>query len=521
MQLIKLAICINNKDPKGLNRIRYVDYTDTVGAKESFRKYEEWDDNDPFVAGPFLPTNINHLPEEQQAVRIIRYNTEKTTVNAEYIAGPFSTNYDFESQTFSQQISSTTYGQATKQKKDILNKDGELPPDSKNAFAKNKHFGIDGKYGSDVIFTDNGVVLRGGKLLTKESATQKERKKIADFPIVAQKVAKLQLKKFPQKKVSVNEKTNRTVYENATLKFIIEYSVNSINSPTTLNFYVRQVTSQYEYLLKSNSFTEFTVIPSGTTYLLNIDDTTTTPTWSYDLTQIPDFTSSSISEKINDICSEIRTKLLSIQSEGLKDVMPIKVEQKFSNPEKDLKDIYPFFFRPTSEFRNRTTSNDTEKTRKQTILSGVKLSGNGPTESGLVWSQTQFNSPSNVVTDEITKLKTDTGTREQTFASLVGDRLYLLSMDTNFTGEPIDFTKLDSYEYTQDDYLNKIDPNTYALVRGEVLLGFLRAMYNVLTSHVHNINKPYARGDYDAHNIMEDLFNKLENDLLNKSIRTN
>jgi hypothetical protein len=201
--------------------------------------------------------------------------------------------------------------------------------------------------------------------------------------------------------------------------------------------------------------------------------------------------------------------------------MPIKVEQKFSNPENDLKDIYPFFFRPTSEFRNRVTSNNTEKTRKQSILSGVKLSGIGPIESGLVWSQTQFSAPSNTVTDEITKLKTDTGTREQTFGSLVGDRLYLLSMDTNFTGVPIDFTKLDSYEYTQEDYLNKIDPNTYALVRGEVLLEFLRAMYNVLTSHVHNINKPYARGDYDAHNIMQELFNKLENDLLNKSIRTN
>ena len=363
MQLIKLAICINNNDPKGLNRIRYINYPGDVGAKESHRKYEDWDDNDPFVAGPFLPTNINHVPEINQAVRIIRYNTEKTTVNAEYIAGPFSTNYDFQSQTFSQQISSTTYGQATKQKKDILNKDGELPPDSKSAFAKNKHFGIDGKYGSDVIFTDNGVVLRGGKLLTKESANQQERKKIADFPVVSQKVAKLQLKKFPQKKVPTNEKTNREVFENANLKFIIEYSVNSINNPTTVNFYVRQVTSQYEYLLKSNSFTEFTVIPSGTTTLLNIDDTTTTPTFSKDLTQITDFTSSSISEKISDIRSEITTKLLEIQSKWLKDIMPIKFEQKFSNPENDLRDIYPFFFRPTAEFRNRVTLNKHEKTR--------------------------------------------------------------------------------------------------------------------------------------------------------------
>jgi len=527
MQIVKLATCINNNDPAGLNRIRYIDYTDTVSAKESSRNYEDWDENDPFVAGPFLPTNMNHVPEINQAVRIIRYNTEKTTVNAEYIAGPFTTNYDFQSQTYAQQTTTTTFNQAGKKPKNILNKDGELPPDSKNAFAKNKHFGIDGKYGSDVIFTDNGIVLRGGKLLTKESATQKERKKIADFPIVSKKVAKLQLKKFPQKKIPVTEKNPRTVYENANLKYIIEYSVNSITNPTILDFYIIQVTSQYEYLLKSNSFTEFTVIPSGTTSLLNIDNTTTTPTFSKDLTQEdPNWSSLSISGKISDVCSEIRTKLLSIQSEGLNGealngVIPAAVQQKFSNPEKDLKDVYPFYFRPTSEFRKRPVSNDTEMNLKQSILSGVKLSGNGPTESGLVWSRESFRAPSSEVIDEVTKLKTDTGTREQTFASLVGDRLYLLSMDTNFTGVPIDFTQLDSYEYSQDDYLNKIDPNTYALVRGEILLEFLRAMYNVLSTHVHNINKPYARSDYDAHNIMEDLFNKLENDLLNKSIRTN
>ena len=74
-----------------------------------------------------------------------RYNIEKTTVNAEYIAGPFTTNYDYQSQTYAQQTTTTTFNQAGKKPKNILNKDGELPPDSKNAFAKNKHFGIDGK----------------------------------------------------------------------------------------------------------------------------------------------------------------------------------------------------------------------------------------------------------------------------------------------------------------------------------------------------------------------------------------
>jgi hypothetical protein len=112
MQIVKLGICIDNTDPKGLNRIRYSEVPE--GAKKaSALKYEPWDDMDPFIAGPFLPTNINHVPSEGQAVRIISYDTDKTVVNVEYIAGPFSTNHDFESQTFSQQTSSLTFGQAT------------------------------------------------------------------------------------------------------------------------------------------------------------------------------------------------------------------------------------------------------------------------------------------------------------------------------------------------------------------------------------------------------------------------
>jgi hypothetical protein len=104
---------------------------------------------------------------------------------------------------------------------------------------------------------------------------------------------------------------------------------------------------------------------------------------------------------------------------------------------------------------------------------------------------------------------------------MTADKIYLISTDTNFTDKKIDFKKLDSYEYTQEDYLERIEPNTYSLVRGEILLEFLRSMYNVLTSHVHNINKPYVKSDYAPHENMEKLFNKLENELFNKSIKTN
>jgi hypothetical protein len=232
-----------------------------------------------------------------------------------------------------------------------------------------------------------------------------------------------------------------------------------------------------------------------------------------------DFNDFGVDGKITLICSEIRTKLLKIKEDGFVGLFNVDVNKKFSNPE-DLTNIYPFFFRPTTSFRTTQTSNTTELERKNTVLSNIRLA-KGVVQSGLVWSATQFKAPSFTKEEEIEKLIKDSSSREQTFGSVVADKLYLLSTDTNFTGKSIDFEKLDGYEYTQENYLNLIDPNTYGVVRGEILLEFLRSMFNVMLTHTHNINKPYARTDYEAHNTMVELYNKLESELLNKSVRIN
>ena len=521
MRIIDLGICIDNNDPKGLGRIRYSGFDDYTAAKEKMKNYKQWDDDDPYVASPFLPNTINFIPEEGQAVKILFYDTDKTTVNQEYIAGPFTTRFDFNSQQFSEQTAHTSYGVGVKKKKDIVNKDGDLPPNSKNALHKNNHFGINGKYGSDAIFTDNGVVLRGGKLISKDAATPKERNLLSDFPLVSDKVAKLQLKKFGEKKSLETKKEKRVEYDNTNLKYVIEYSIDDLDNPATLNFYIYRIVSQYGDIMKTDTFTEFTVLPDGVGKLLNNDNSTTTPTFTIDLTLLDDYLTSTLNNQILEIGSTIRTKLLEIQKDGLTNVLSSDIQSQFSNPAVDLFDIYPLYFRPTSEFRNRTTTTLTQKTTKQNILSRVKLSSQGPTEFGLIWSKTEFKPPSRTVEYEIEILKKDPNSREQTFGSLVGDKLFLLSTDTNFTDKKIDFTKLDSYEYTQEDYLTIIEPGTYALVRGEVLLKFIRSFYNVLTTHVHNINKPYVTADYKPHEEMQKLYDQLENDLLNKSIRIN
>ena len=126
MKIIDIAVCIDNMDPENLGRIRCIRYSSYTGQVERAMNYEAWDDKDLFTALPFLPNNINFIPEIGQTVKIINYNTDKESSNTEYIAGPFTTRHDFNSQTHSVQIERTTYGNAAKHGKKIIDANGNF-----------------------------------------------------------------------------------------------------------------------------------------------------------------------------------------------------------------------------------------------------------------------------------------------------------------------------------------------------------------------------------------------------------
>ena len=115
-----------------------------------------------------------------------------------------------------------------------------------------------------------------------------------------------------------------------------------------------------------------------------------------------------------------------------------------------------------------------------------------------------------------------TNNGEQSFSSLSADKIYITSTSPNVgvNVKSINFSKLDEYELTQDDYINKIDPNTYAMVRGENLYNVIMAIKNLLDSHIHNINEPLIQTD-DNWVKLNKLIETLRDDLLNSSIRIN
>jgi hypothetical protein len=514
MKIIDIGICVDNIDPKGMGRIRYVRYSDYIGQKEKALNYEPWTKDDLFVATPFLPTNINFIPEIGQAVKVINFNTEKLNTNQEYIAGPFTTMFDFNSQTFSQQIDNTTYGNANKERDNIFFPNGKYVNNkSEGSFAKKEDYGIYGKYGSDVLFTENGLQLRGGKLLSKGAASDVNRKVMLTHPLMGKKSANLFLKKFPKKIVldeTITEKVETSVSD---LKHIIEYQIDGLTNPTKIEFFIYKVLKKFGNVTKTSFFNENTPLPNSVLKLLNNNNDNITPTFVINISD----------DNINNIHNEINNAFYTLIDKGLKSMITSfnPEVQLFINELPTVGEEFPLYFRPSRKFIETVPTNSNENTFKVNILSKINVFNLGP-KSGLMWSQTQLTPPIKKTIEKGVKLKTIQDSPEQTFSALKSDKIFLLSTDTNETEKSINFTALNEYEYSQSDYVKLIEPNTFSSVRGENLLRFLYQVVEVLFKHEHNVvGPPVMNTEFSEYMALKDLLQNLENDILNQSVRIN
>ena len=519
MKLIDIAICVDNLDPKHMGRIRCVRYSSYTGEQEKAVDYSAWDDKDLFTASPFLPTNINFIPEIGQTVKVIEYNTDKDFDNVEYIAGPFTTMHDYNSQTHSAQVENTTYGIAAKHSPDIAKADKDELKTNDGAFARHTDYGIYGKYGSDVIFTENGLIMRGGKLKSKQGATQKEKEKLTTEPILAEKSSQLFLKKFDKKLTKVTEEVIVDSVDSKPLTSFIEYNIADFGgSGSTIDFYVYTIkpidnVTKHHYgedLYKtSNTNLDNVDILSGQTILCNVNNDLS-PTFSV---TVPDFNGISIT--IRDVIKTIHSDL------NLKSLSEKYGNELSTLPNSNL-DLHPFYFRPTKESVTRTLT-DEQILNRQTIFNGVSPAS-GITQSGLVFSSQSYNVPVKHIKQQTTYLKNGADGEEQSFGALKTDKLYFLSTNEPAPKykdkKPIDFKKLGNYDLTQENYLDDIEPNSYALVRGEILLDVLYTIANLFASHVHLLETPLIQSDPNYIDLITKISN-LENDMLNKSIRMN
>jgi hypothetical protein len=502
MSTISIGICDDNIDPLGLGRIRFKSFASNPGNIEGAFKYENWDEHDPFVAVPLLPGSINHVPEINQPVQIFLYDTSKELVNKAYIAGPFNSNFDFNNQTFSDGVSETTYGNSSKKGPNVFLPDGTyVEKKAKGAFAKPEDHAIQGMYGSDVLFTDSGVNIRGGKFPTKEFANANDRKKLISQPIMSDNIASLNLKKFPKKLELVEEEEKTKKFKTGKLKYMVEYEIEdfSFTGVTNINFDIYNTTNDNDLFVIQNVKIDDAKITTGSTLTNVFSDFNEFPN---DKTHTFTVTVSGVTEAY----ITIRDIIKGFNRYGFKHFNAMDMEEN----------VHPFYFRP-KKVSTVTTLTGTSETNREKIFS--KIDPFNRITKGMVFSKEDANIPFDDEVKKLKKLKETEEKQEQSFASLKGDLVYILSTDTNEL-KPINFKKLDKYEHTHENYIEDIHPNTYALVRGEVLLDILTTMMDLFESHQHQPTEPLVKSDANFVRLQKQIAT-LENDLLNKSIRIN
>jgi hypothetical protein len=512
MKIIDIAICKDNVDPLGFGRIRFSTYNELTGQKErAFSDYTPWDAKDRFVAKPFLPTNINTIPQVGQSCMIMVFDTTDDTNNQFYIPGPYTTSHDFTGQQFAQQVTHTTYGLHSSFGEKVFISEGKrkgeyMEPRAKGSLAKKGDYGIYGQYGSDVIFTENGINIRGGKLLSKEFANDGDRRKLVYQPLMAERSANLHLKKFPHVLQYDNQTIETLSGQTGQVKYFVEYSIDKFTGTTsTVSFFIYntqnagddfKIENKNLSTLSTTGTTGCTLLnPSNITFKNNNDSTT------------PTLTYTGLSGNA-EIYVTIRNAINQLHNYGLN-----TLDSYYSEGE-----MHPFYFRPTEECLTRTGLTETEITNRTTVFNNVN-----PFQiitNGLIFSKLFVAAPpiSNKQTKKVL-VKSDED-REQTFAALKSDRIFFMSTYTNEYQKIIDFKRLDSYEPTQENYIKDIEPNTYALVRGEVLVNVLRSMMDLFESHQHNLTDPLVKEDPNFIRLQSQI-TTLENDMLNNSIRIN
>jgi hypothetical protein len=492
MKIIEIGVCLDNQDPRGFGRIRARNIDELDSSRENaVPNWENWSKDDPFVYSPFLPNHINIIPKNGQSVKIIRYDNERDLQNQEYVAGPFTTPHDYGGQTSEMQITETTFGQRSNKTPDVKSfssnkktfSEGFLKAESVGSVPKIEDVAISGNYGSDIILTEHGVQLRAGKLIDKFTASPKQKEDLSKYPFYSKKHSKISLKKFPETVVLDYKTITEKSLTRTDIKHLFEYSVNNPESPTEVTFNIFSIKQSFGEKYKTDVFGVDTQLESNTSNLI----------YEKTITLESD-------NKTQEAYILIRDFISKLDREKLNVILP------------SLNDTYahPFYFRPSISFRSMTNSSDLIQ----------KVTYHDRVSSGLVFSNTAIDVPVKTIPKKIPYLKQISET-DQTFAAITADNvLYLSTNNPGVDGKQIDFSSLDKYEYTQEDYLQRIMPNTFATVRGEKLIEILELITLILLNHKHGIltEPKYFKSAIDT---LKKLIERSKQDMLNNSIRIN
>jgi hypothetical protein len=513
MKIIDIGTVLSNKDPQGIGRIRYFSFDDSISSKQKLYNGPEWDKKDPLVASPFLPTHLSIIPEEKQSVKIIKHIAESDgIVNQEYIPGPFTTSHDFKNQVFKTQLTFTSYGidsMPGPNVKDFSNskitfEDNYVEANSVGTMAKTGDIAVYGNYGSDLLLTENGAQLRAGKFVTKETKSKSIKDKLSNYPYRGKTISKLSLKKFPFTAELVKERSIINGINRSDLAHIVEYDINDFANPTGVTLNIYKVKGPEGEKFKTDKFDSRTYNISGNTEQIYSDT----------------IEISSIEEAyvtVRNFISTLDNDKMSVTSTTLPETY-----------------AHPFYFRPVIEPNSlveRAVITTLEIENKNKFLTNIKVSIRD--NHGLFFDKdsaepTEFQRIKEVNVVRNKHITLDRNNKiiredfiEQSIGSVISDKFYILSSEKNGLGDRrVDFPNLTKYELNQTDYLEKIDPSTFALVRGEKLIEILELIVDMLLGHKHGVVTP-PKWPKELKEKINDLKNRMKEDMVNSSLRIN
>ena len=498
-------------DPLNLGRLRVEpkdwqiqSYKNADPIKDS----EKWSTKDPFVYLPLLPIFLYQVPKLGEWVNLLYANPEYDDRNKYYIQGGFSSINKIKNEPFNSSIVNTPLGERIKPSDNIKSVKNNVNPDTTDTqrinnpqnqglYPDTKTIALLGRYNSDILLPEGGVVLRSNKIGDTSDIN----------PTFNKRHSFNMIQKYETRKESSG--TN-VFFENNELiqkvQYLVEYNIYG-GMGTTGGLY-----SAYVNVFKISPYnTLFTNQVNERGYTEITQDQKIGPIYREDLT-FKDF--DTIVSNINLIIKRINNSELIIGNSIIENPFPFLVQ-----PEKQLFDLY------NSDGKDGVIQQNYENA-SNFVKSIYLLESNDKRGSLLVGEKNKIgknNSITRVEVEQINEIP-----EPITYGIDVADRKFILSHLSQIPGlNKIDFQDAN---FSGDTYIDNnfifenIIPNTNSMVRGDKLIDFLELIVQYLITHVHpNYNMaPDSKSLSEITN--QQLLTKLfqaRTEILNENIRIN
>jgi hypothetical protein len=495
-------------DPLILGRLRIEPKDWQIGSYKKanpIKDSEKWTTKDPFVYLPLLPIFLYQIPKKDEWVNLMYSNPDYEDRNKYYIQGGFSSINKIRKEEFNSSIVNTALGERNKKSDNIksiqnnVNTTGTQrinDPQNQGLYPDTNTIALLGRYNSDILLPEGGVVLRSNKIGDTSDID----------PTFNKRHGFNMIQKYETRKESSG--TN-VFFENneliQKLQYLIEYNVygglgtsGGLFSAYINVFQISPYNTVFTNQINDGGYTRFT---QEQKILIYKQDFTFT-----------DF--DTIVRGINSVIKRLNNSELIIGNDII------------TNP-------FPFLFQPEEEFFQFFNSNggdgvikeNYENTRK--FINSIYLTETDVKRGfSLVGERNKLGKNTSINKIEIEQINEIA--EPITYGIEVSDKKFILSHLSQIPGlNKIDFqdANFSGDTYINNDFIfDNILPNTNSMVRGEKLIELLDLIVDYLITHVHPFHGMSPNSKSLSEVTIEQLLAKkflARTEILNENIRIN